>query len=348
MAETAAAGRERCGRARQELIKWSALGLGCLLLLALCVTSLSVGVRSIPLSMTVDALFAYDNSLPDHIIAHDYRLPRTLLGLLCGSAFGISGALIQAATRNPLADPGVLGVNAGAAFFVTLAVGVLGWQSIEAYIWASFAGAITVTALVYALGAAGRDGATPVRLVLCGVAISAVLAGIGSLTTLFDPQAFDALRMWSIGSIAGRDMAVVQTVAPFVMTGLVIALLLARSLNAVALGDDLARTLGGNLLRTRILAVTAITLLAGAATAGAGPIAFVGLMVPHVMRWLVGPDQRWILGLTMIYAPCLLLTADIIGRLVLYPGELETGIVTAFVGAPVLILLARRSKASGL
>jgi len=175
-----------------------------------------------------------------------------------------------------------------------------------------------------------------------------VLAGIGSSITLLNPQAFDALRMWSIGSIAGRDMAVVQTVAPFVMTGLVIALLLARSLNAVALGDDLAKTLGGNLLRTRIFAVVAITLLAGAATAGAGPIAFVGLMVPHVMRWLTGPDQRWIIGLTMIYAPILLLVADIAGRLVLYPGELETGIVTAFVGAPVLILLARRAKASGL
>lgn len=337
--------RQSIGRRKA---RWLALVLGLSLLAALCVTSLLVGARPIPFSAAVNALIAYDSGVADHIIVRDYRLTRTWLGLLCGAAFGVSGALIQAATRNPLADPGVLGVNAGAAFFVTLAVGVLGWQSIDAYIWASFAGAITVTALVYALGAAGRDGATPVRLVLCGVAISAVLAGIGSSITLLDPQAFDALRMWSIGSIAGRDMAVVQTVAPFVMTGLVIALFLARSLNAVALGDDLARTLGGNLMRTRIFAVTAITLLAGAATAGAGPIAFVGLMVPHVMRWLAGPDQRWIIGLTMIYAPCLLLAADIIGRLVLYPGELETGIVTAFVGAPVLILLARRSKASGL
>lgn len=326
----------------------ASLAIGLVVLVAVCLVSLSVGARSIAVSATVDALLAYDGSLTDHIIVHDYRLPRTLLGLLCGAAFGVSGALIQAATRNPLADPGLLGVNAGAAFFVTLAVGLFGWQSIDTYIWASFAGAIVAAVVVYTLGAIGRDGATPVRLVLSGVAISAVLAGIGSSIILLDPQAFDALRMWSIGSIAGRNMQVVGTVTPFVMTGLVVALLVARSLNAVALGDDLARTLGSRVVLVRILAVIAITLLSGAGTAAAGPIAFVGLMVPHVMRWLTGPDQRWITGLTIIYAPILLLVADIAGRLVLYPAELETGIVTAFVGAPVLILLVRRTKASGL
>lgn len=347
-AATIPADAGRCRPIRQGRIRWASLAIGPVVLVAVCFASLSVGARSIAVSATVDALLAYDGSLTDHIIVHDYRLPRTLLGLLCGAAFGVSGALIQAATRNPLADPGLLGVNAGAAFFVTLAVGLFGWQSIDAYIWASFAGAIVVAVVVYTLGAIGRDGATPVRLVLSGVAISAVLAGIGSSITLLDPQAFDALRMWSIGSIAGRNMQVVETVTPFVMTGLVVALLVARSLNAVALGDDLARTLGSRVVLVRVLAVIAITLLSGAGTAAAGPIAFVGLMVPHVMRWLTGPDQRWIIGLTMIYAPILLLVADIAGRLVLYPGELETGIVTAFVGAPVLILLARRAKASGL
>ncbi len=347
-AATISAGAGRCLPIRQGRIRWASLAIGPVVLVAVCFASLSVGARSIAVSATVDALLAYDGSLTDHIIVHDYRLPRTLLGLLCGAAFGVSGALIQAATRNPLADPGLLGVNAGAAFFVTLAVGLFGWRSIDAYIWASFAGAIVVAVVVYTLGAMGRDGATPVRLVLSGVAISAVLAGIGSSITLLDPQAFDALRMWSIGSIAGRNMQVVETVTPFVMTGLVVALLVARSLNAVALGDDLARTLGSRVVLVRILAVIAITLLSGAGTAAAGPIAFVGLMVPHVMRWLTGPDQRWIIGLTMIYAPILLLVADIAGRLVLYPGELETGIVTAFVGAPVLILLVRRTKASGL
>jgi iron complex transport system permease protein len=326
----------------------SALIIAGVCLVTLCIISLVEGTRHVPLSAVFDTFFAFDPTSFDHVVVHDYRLPRTLLGLLCGAAFGVSGALIQAATRNPLADPGILGVNAGAAFFVTIAVGVLGWQSINAYIWAAFAGAVVVTLVVYAIGATGRDGATPVRLVLPGVAIAAVLGGIASSITLLNPSAFDAMRLWSIGSVAGRDMAVVKAVAPFILIGLIIAMLAARPLNAVALGDDLARTLGANILRARILVIIAVTLLAGAATAAAGPIAFVGLMVPHVVRWLTGPDQRWIIGLTMLYGPVLLLAADIVGRFVLYPGELEAGIVTAFIGAPVLIALARRSKASAL
>lgn len=318
------------------------------LLLVFAIASILVGGRSIAPSIAFDAVVSYDPRFFEHVIIHDYRLPRTLLGLLCGAAFGVSGALIQVATRNPLADPGILGVNAGAAFFVTIAVGVFGWQSIDAYVWAAFAGAIVVTLVVYGIGATGRDRVTPVRLVLSGVAVAAVLGGIGSSITLLNPQAFDALRMWSIGSVAGRDMVVVKAVAPFILAGLIIALLAARPLNAVALGDDLARTLGASIIKARILVVIAVTLLAGAATAAAGPIAFVGLMVPHVVRWLTGPDQRRIIGLTMICGPVLLLAADIAGRLVRYPGELEAGIVTAFIGAPVLIALARRSKASSL
>ncbi|MBD9388530.1 iron chelate uptake ABC transporter family permease subunit [Agrobacterium sp. AGB01] len=330
------------------MLRWCALFIGFALLWAISLASILSGTRPVALWTAVDALLSYDASLAEHIIIHDYRLPRTLLGLLCGAAFGVSGALTQAATRNPLADPGILGVNAGAAFFVTIAVGVLGWQSIDAYIWAAFAGAVVVALVVYAIGATGRDGATPVRLVLSGVAIAAVLGGIASSITLLNPSAFDAMRLWSIGSVAGRDMAVVKAVAPFILIGLIIALMAARPLNAVGLGDDLARTLGANILRARILVIIAVTLLAGAATAAAGPIAFVGLMVPHVVRWLTGPDQRWIIGLTMLYGPVLLLAADIVGRFVLYPGELEAGIVTAFIGAPVLILLAQRKKASGL
>ncbi|GGG18799.1 iron ABC transporter permease [Rhizobium wenxiniae] len=321
---------------------------GLFLLFAVFVTSLLVGARFVSPATVVDALLSYEASSAEHIIVHDYRLPRTLLGILCGAAFGVSGALIQAATRNPLADPGILGVNAGAAFFVTLAVGLFGFQSIEAYLWFAFLGAIVVTVAVYALGAMGRDGATPVRLVLSGVALSAVLGGIGSAITLIDPHAFDAMRFWSIGSIAGRDMKVVEAVRPFIGIGLLVALIAARPLNAVALGEDLARSLGASIFRARILALIAVTLLAGAGTAAAGPIGFVGLMVPHLLRWFTGPDQRWIVPLTMIYAPVLLIAADITGRLVLFPGELEAGIVTALLGAPVLILLARRRQVSGL
>lgn len=327
--------------------------LGLAFLACLSMASLVLGARPIAISTVVDALLSYDSGSVDHIVIVDYRLPRTLLSLLCGMAFGVSGALIQAATRNPLADPGILGVNAGAAFFVTLAVGLFGFQSIDAYLWFALLGAVLVTLAVYGLGMAGggmsgRGGATPVRLVLAGVALSAMLGGIGSSITLLNPQAFDAMRQWSIGSVAGRDMAVVAAVAPVIGIGLVIALIGARSLNAVALGEDLARTLGANLVRTRLLTLLSVTLLAGAGTAACGPIGFIGLMVPHAMRWVTVPDQRWIIPMTMIYAPVLLLAADIAGRLALYPGELEAGIVTAFLGAPVLIALARRREAGGL
>ncbi|PRA52474.1 Fe(3+)-siderophore ABC transporter permease [Ochrobactrum sp. MYb68] len=321
-------------------------GLGLLVLI--CLASLLVGTRMLSPSVLLRAFSGQDATSTEQIILLDYRLPRTLLGLLCGAAFGVSGALIQAATRNPLADPGILGVNAGSAFFVTLAVGLLGWQSIDTYIWAAFVGAIVVTLIVYALGVSGREGATPIRLVLAGVALSAVLGGIGSAMALLNPQTFDALRTWSIGSLAGRDLHVVARVAPFIIAGLVIALFAARPLNAVALGDDLAQSLGADILRARILVVIAVTLLAGAGTAACGPIGFVGLMVPHMVRWFTGPDQRRIIAFTLIFSPILLLSADIVGRLVLYPGELEAGIVTAFIGAPVLIALARRKKVSGL
>lgn len=326
-------------------------GLGLVVVLSLA--SLLVGARPVSVSSVLTALTAHDGGSVDHIVIVDYRLPRTLLSLMCGAGFGVAGALIQAATRNPLADPGILGVNAGAAFFVTLAVGLYGFWSIHAYLWFALLGAVLVTLAVHALGASGQEGgrlkgATPVRLVLAGVALSAVLGGIGSSVTLLNPQAFDAMRQWAIGSVAGRNMTVVAAIAPFIGAGLVIALISARALNALALGEDLAEALGASVLRIRLLTLVAVTLLAGAATAACGPVGFIGLMVPHAVRWFTGPDQRWIVLLTMIYAPALLLIADIAGRLVLYPGELEAGIVTAFLGAPVLIALARRKQASGL
>ncbi|MDH6269599.1 iron complex transport system permease protein [Rhizobium sp. SG_E_25_P2] len=339
----------RPGHAAQMAVVLFGLGL----LAALSITSLSLGVRPVALSTVLEALSAYDGGSVDHIVIVDYRLPRTLLALLCGAGFGVAGALIQAATRNPLADPGILGVNAGAAFFVTLAVGLFGFPSIHAYLWFALLGAVLVTLAVYGLGMAGggmagRGGASPVRLVLAGVALSAVLGGISSSITLLNPQAFDAMRQWAIGSVAGRDMDVVVAITPFIGIGLVIALSSAGSLNVVALGEDLARALGAGLVRTRILTLVAVTLLAGASTAACGPIGFIGLMAPHVVRWFTGPDQRLIIPMTMIYAPVLMLCADIAGRLVLHPGELEAGVVTAFLGAPVLIALSRRRQAGGL
>ena len=328
---------------------WRLLGwlAGVAILALACLLSLAIGAKDIPFGTVWDALWSYNNS-NDHIVIRDLRIPRTVLGLIVGMALGICGALIQAMTRNPLADPGILGVNAGAAFAVALAVGVLGFSTIWAYIWFAFAGAIVVSVVVYALGSVGRGGATPIRLTLSGVAVGAMLTGVTSGLILLDPIAFDQMRNWSAGTIAGRGLDVSGAIAPFVIVGLLLAFAIARPLNAVAMGDDLARSLGANVTRTRVIGVVAVTLLCGAATAAAGPIAFVGLMVPHVARWIVGPDQRWIMAYTLVGAPILLLVSDVIGRVVVRPGEMPVGVVTAFVGAPVLIFLVRRSKVSAL
>ncbi|WP_417581266.1 iron chelate uptake ABC transporter family permease subunit [Pelagibacterium sp.] len=320
----------------------------CLAVLVLAVlASIAIGARDIALPTVLDALFAYDDS-NDHAIVQSLRVPRTVLGLLIGMALGMSGALIQALTRNPLADPGILGVNAGASFFVLIAVGYLGMTSLQSYIWFAFLGAIVTTVMVYVVGSSGRNGATPVTLTLAGVAIGAILGGVSTALTLLNPTAFDRMRFWSAGALSGGTYETVTTIAPFIVFGLVLAAIVARPLNAVALGDDLAKSLGANITRVRTIVVIAVTLLAGGATAAAGPIGFVGLMVPHVARWIVGPDQRWIMAYTLVLAPVLLLVSDIIGRIVMRPGEIQVAIVTAFLGAPVLILLARRRKVSGL
>ncbi len=342
VAASPAAGERRTARRRLAFA-----AAGCLLLVLLCLLSLAAGARPVSISTVFDALTSYDAHSPDHIAVRDYRLPRTLLGLLCGAAFGVAGAVIQAVTRNALADPGLLGVNAGAAFSVTIAVGVFGIQAVQAHLWFALFGAVVVTVLVYALGSLGRAGATPVRLLLAGVAVNSVLAGIGSSIVLIDPVAFDSMRLWSIGALAGRDMTIVAAVTPFIAVGLAVAAFIAPALNAMALGTDNARALGTHVIRTRVLAAVSVTLLAGGGTAAVGPIGFIGLMTPHVVRWVLGPDQRLIFAGTMIVAPILLLAADIVGRFLL-PGELEAGIVTAFIGAPVLILLVKRQKVSGL
>ena len=325
--------------------------VGWLALLAVLVVvmfaSLAIGPTNIPLSTVWDTLFHFNGSL-EQLAVRDGRIARTVLGVLVGMALGIAGALIQAMTRNPLADPGILGVNAGSAFFVAVAVGAFGLTNIWGYIWFAFLGAVVTTVAVYAIGSRGAGAATPIRLTLAGVAVGALLTGITTGLVLLNPVAFEQMRYWEAGSIAGRGLHILWVITPFVVVGMILAALVARPLNAVALGDDLARSLGANLGRTRGAGIVAVTLLCGAATAAAGPIGFVGLMIPHVSRWIVGPEQRWILAYTMLGAPILLLISDIIGRVVVRPNELQVGIVTAFVGAPVLIWLVRRNKASGL
>ncbi|MFT4044307.1 MAG: iron chelate uptake ABC transporter family permease subunit [Gordonia sp. (in: high G+C Gram-positive bacteria)] len=316
-------------------------------LVAVMFGSVLVGSEHIALHTVWDALVSFDPAVIDH---HSIRarISRTLLGVLVGLALGVAGALIQAMTRNPLADPGILGVNAGAAFSVALAVGVFGVSSIWGNIWCAFLGAIAATTVVYAVGARGASGATPVRLTLAGMAVSALLVGVTTALILVSPVAFDQMRYWSAGSIAGRGMDVPLAIAPFVVAGVVLAAVVARPLNAIALGDDLARSLGANVVRTRLIGIASVTLLCGAATAAAGPISFVGLMVAHVCRWIVGPEQRWIFAYTLVAAPILLVTSDIVARVIMTKNELPVGVITAFVGAPVLIALVRRRKASTL
>ncbi|WP_235038208.1 iron ABC transporter permease [Microbacterium sp. 18062] len=329
------------------LRRLTGLVIAMTLLVALLLLSVAVGSKDIPLPVVIDALLN-DTGQGDAYVIWDMRIPRTVVGLAIGAALGIAGALIQALTRNPLADPGILGVNAGAAFFVALGIAVFDVTSIGGYVWFAFAGALVVTVAVYVIGSAGRGGADPIQLTLAGVAIGAVLSGIVTAMVLMDPRTFDRMRNWNAGSIVGRGWDVLLPVLPFLVLGVLLAIVAARSLNAIALGDDLARSLGADITRTRVLVIIAVTLLAGGATAIAGPIGFVGLMVPHIARWIVGPDQRWILAYTLTLAPSLVLAADVLGRIVVRPGEFPVGIVTAFVGAPVLILLVRRKKASGL
>ncbi|MFT3831865.1 MAG: iron chelate uptake ABC transporter family permease subunit [Micropruina sp.] len=325
--------------------------LGALLLLAALgvavIASLAIGARSIPPLEVLQILLGNDTG-QNALVVIDLRVPRTLVGLVAGAALGVAGALIQAVTRNPLADPGILGVNAGAAFALAIGTGVLGVSGALGTLTLAYLGAFGASLLVYLIGSLGRGGGSPVRLILAGVALGAVLAGVTRAIVLTDRERFAAMTAWESGSLLDRDAGLLNWATPAVLVGLGIALAIGSSLNAIALGDDLAAALGANVLRTRVLAVAAVMLLAGTATALAGPISFVGLMVPHAVRWFTGPDQRWIIGYSALAAPTLLLVADVLGRVALGQDELPAGIVTALVGAPVLIFLVRRRKASEL
>ncbi|MFT3799109.1 FecCD family ABC transporter permease [Microbacterium sp.] len=309
--------------------------------------SLAFGANPLGVDAVWHGLWHPDDS-DASIIVWTLRLPRTVVGIVVGAAFGVAGALIQALTRNPLADPGILGVNAGAGFAVTIGVGLFGLSGITGYIWFAFLGAAAATILVYVIGTAGRGTVSPVTLVLAGVALSAVLIGISTFLTLIDKYLFESVRNWGVGSIARTSLEDAAAVVPFLLLGLVIAVALSGPLNAIALGDELAASLGTKVMRTRVLGIVAVTLLAGGATALTGGIAFVGLMIPHIVRWFTGPDQRWIIAYSALAAPVLVLVADVIGRVVARPGEIEVGIVTAVIGAPVLIALVRTRQASAL
>jgi iron complex transport system permease protein len=313
-------------------------------LAAMCLASLAIGTENVSLTTVWQALTDY-RDVGDEWIVRDLRVPRTVLAVMVGLALALSGSVIQAVGRNPLADSEVLGINSGAALFVVFAIAFLGFTGIWTYIWFAFAGAVFAMVLVYLVGMTGRAAVTPVRVLLAGVAVGAVMDGVGFAIRLRKPRAFDNMRFWDAGALDGRPLDVAAAIAPFIAVGVVLCLIVAGSLNLTALGDDLARSMGGNVVRTRALSLIAVTLLAGAATAGAGPIGFVGLMVPHAVRRFTGPDWRWIIAYAILLGPALLLAADTVGRVIIRPAELPAGIVTAFIGAPVLIWLIRRRAA---
>ncbi len=324
-------------------------GLVCATAVLAGVTLLSIayGAKPLPLARVVEALVAFDGS-NDHLIVRSLRLPRTVIGIGVGAALGLAGAVMQGVTRNPLADPGILGVNAGASLFVVIAIYFFGVGSLGGYVWFAFAGAAVVSVTVYGLGSLGRDGATPVKLALAGAAMAALLGSLTTAVLLVDVATLDQYRFWVVGSIAGRDAAVAGQVAPFLVAGGILALVSSRSLNSMSLGDDIARSLGVRVGFARGISATAVVLLCGAATAAAGPIAFVGLTVPHVARAICGPDYRWILPYSAVLAAGLLLGADVVGRVIARPGEVQVGIVTALVGAPFFVALVRRRRLAQL
>ena len=281
---------------------------------------------------------------PDGDVVRGLRLQRTVVALVVGLALGGGGALMQALTRNPLADPGLLGVNAGASAAVVTGFALFGVSGRFAQMWLALAGAAAAAVLVYLLGTGGRATASPVRLALAGAALSAVLLAFINGLALRDQQTFDEMRFWVVGSVVNRGFDTLTAALPFLAVGAVLALAVTPGLNALALGDEASRALGLGVGRTRLVTAVAVTLLCGAATAVAGPIGFVGLIVPHVVRLLVGQDQRVVVPLSMLSAASLLLLADTAGRVVTSGREIEAGIMTALVGGPVFIALVRRRK----
>ncbi len=316
--------------------------LGAVLLGVAAVASLAIGSKAIPVHEVFDVLL-HPSASEASVIVWDMRLPRTLAGIEVGLALAIAGAMMQTLTRNPIAEPRILGISAGASTGVVVAIAMFGISTLAGWIWFGLLGAALAGLLVFGIAARSRDGAHPVNLALAGAAVD---AGLGSLIyglLSIDAATFDQFRFWVVGSLAGRTPQMALQVAPFIAVGLVLAVFVARGLDALALGDDMARGLGQSVARVRIIGGTAAVLLTGAAVALAGPIAFVGLAVPHAARALVGTGHRWVLPVSALFGVVMVLSADILGRVLFPPGEVPAGVITALVGAPVLLWTVLRS-----
>lgn len=320
--------------------------LGLLLLLIVFLCALCLGSVLIDLPTALRALFAFDGSTA-HDIVRNLRLPRVLTAMCVGGSLAVAGALMQVVTKNPLASPSLMGVSAGASFLVVATTLFFGITSLSSYVWLSLIGAAVSGALVYALGSLGRQGMTPLKLVIAGSTVLALFSSLTQGLLVIRESTLDDVRFWLAGSLSGRNITLLLQVLPYLGVGIVLALLFSRQITTLSLGDDVARGLGQRVGWIKAIASLAIILLAGAAVAIAGPIGFVGLVIPHLTRALVGNDYRWILPYCLVFGAVLLLGADVISRVVARPGEVPVGAITALVGAPVLIWLVRKKVRRG-
>uniref|UniRef100_A0AAU3GSL8 Iron ABC transporter permease n=1 Tax=Streptomyces sp. NBC_01401 TaxID=2903854 RepID=A0AAU3GSL8_9ACTN len=310
-------------------------------LLLAVLLSLAVGARTIAPSAVLDALLHGGHSDAAEVI-RQMRVPRTVTGLMVGAALALAGTVLQGITRNPIADPGILGISQGASAAVVLAIAYAGIHTLTGYVWFAFAGAGVASVAVYAIASRGRGGATPVKLALGGAAINALLVSVTMAVLTTKAAALDEFRFWQVGSIAGRESQVAQQIWPFLLIGAVLVVSVARGLDALALGDDVAKGLGQNVAAVRVVGGIGATVLTGAGVAAAGPIAFVGLAVPHIARAIVGGDHRWLLPMAALLGPVMLLVSDVVGRILFPPGEVPAGVMTALIGVPFLVALVRR------
>ncbi|WP_248926880.1 FecCD family ABC transporter permease [Paenibacillus hamazuiensis] len=302
--------------------------------------SIIFGVTDIPLSRIIESYTAFNGS-NEHLIIRTARVPRALIAACVGASLAVAGALMQAVTRNPLASPSLLGINAGAAFFIVVAASYFEVNGLRSFTWVALSGAAFGALLVYILGSVGRDGMTPVKVTLAGAAVTAFFASLTQGILLSSGKMFDQVLYWLVGSVAGRDVQMLVSVFPYIAAGLICALLLSGQMNALALGDDVAKGLGQRTALVKGAAALVIVLLAGSSVAVAGPIAFVGIIVPHAARYLVGSDHRWLLPYCAVLGGLLLVTADLGSRFIAMPKEVPVGVMTALIGVPFFVYLAR-------
>ena len=327
-------------RSHQSLLLIIGLLLGIFILGLSLIASITWGAADIAFNDIYQSFTAYNGST-NHLIIRTVRLPRSLIAMLVGASLAVAGAIMQGLTRNPLASPGILGVNAGAAFAVVVGTFIAGSSSLTIYAWYAFAGAAISAIAVYFLGSLGRGGLTPFNLTIAGAALTAFISSITSGILILSQRTLEEIRFWLAGSVAGRDLNLLLQVLPYICVGLVLAIALSRQITILSLGEDTARSLGQSTALIKILAAISIILLAGASVAIAGPIGFVGLIVPHIVRLIVGVDYRWILPYSAILGAIMMLIADLCGRLIIQPSELPVGLVMPLIGAPFFIYLIR-------